>query len=163
MLSPRLILSIIILPVFVLLSACSDSGMTGLAPDQPIDDDVARNSGQDPEQTPLIVTDSGLQYEILKQTIGPKPLATSIVTVHYRGRLLDGTEFDSSYSRGEPSTFPLQGVIEGFAEGLQLMSVGSKYRFFLPPNLGYGDRGAPPLIPPDATLEFEIELLEINS
>ncbi|MBH16040.1 MAG: hypothetical protein CME30_02000 [Gemmatimonadetes bacterium] len=110
----------------------------------------------------VTVTDSGLQYEILEEATGPKPESTSQVRVHYRGTLIDGTEFDSSYSREEPATFGVQGVIPGFGEGLQLMSVGSKYRFFIPSDLGYGANGAGGgSIGPNATLIFELELLEI--
>ena len=110
----------------------------------------------------VTVTDSGLQYEILEEATGPKPESTSQVRVHYRGTLIDGTEFDSSYSREEPATFGVQGVIPGFGEGLQLMSVGSKYRFFIPSDLGYGAGGSPgSSIGPNATLIFELELLEI--
>lgn len=109
----------------------------------------------------VTVTDSGLQYEILEEATGAKPENTSQVRVHYRGTLLDGTEFDSSYDRGEPATFGVQGVIAGFGEGLQLMSVGSKYRFFIPSELGYGATGAGGDIGPNATLIFELELLEI--
>lgn len=109
----------------------------------------------------VTVTDSGLQYEILEEGTGPKPESTNQVRIHYRGTLLDGTEFDSSYSRNEPATFGVQGVIAGFGEGLQLMSVGSKYRFFIPAELGYGATGAGGDIGPNATLIFELELLEI--
>jgi len=107
-------------------------------------------------------TESGLQYMVLEEGEGPKPDATDQVTVHYRGTLIDGTEFDSSYNRGEPVTFPLDGVIPGWTEGLQLMSVGSKYRFFIPPQLAYGERGAGPLIGPNATLVFDVELISIQ-
>jgi len=107
------------------------------------------------------VTESGLQYEVLQQTTGAKPLATDKVKVHYTGTLIDGTVFDSSVERGEPITFPLNGVIPGWTEGLQLMSVGSKYRFYIPYNLAYGERGQGP-IPPFATLIFDVELLDIN-
>ncbi len=106
-------------------------------------------------------TDSGLQYEVLKQGDGAKPKATDQVKVHYRGTLLDGTEFDSSYSRGQPVTFPLNGVIKGWTEGLQLMPVGSKYKFYLPASLAYGEQGAGNKIAPNATLIFEVELLDI--
>ena len=106
-------------------------------------------------------TASGLQYEVLEEGSGPKPAATDRVRVHYRGTLIDGTEFDASYD-GDPVSFLLNGVIPGWTEGVQLMSVGSKYRFVLPPNLGYGARGSPPVIPPNATLIFEVELLGIE-
>jgi len=106
-------------------------------------------------------TDSGLQYEVIKQGDGAMPKATDQVKVHYRGTLLDGTEFDSSYSRGQPVTFPLNGVIKGWTEGLQLMKVGSKYRFWLPASLAYGEQGAGDKIAPNATLIFEVELLDI--
>ena len=109
----------------------------------------------------VTVTDSGLQYEILEEATGPNPASTSQVRIHYRGTLIDGTEFDSSYSRGEPATFGVGGVIPGFGEGLQLMSVGSKYRFFIPSDLAYGANGAGGAIGPNSTLIFELELLEI--
>lgn len=108
------------------------------------------------------VTESGLQYEILTAALGQKPKATDTVTCHYEGRLTDGTVFDSSYRRGEPASFPLQGVIAGWTEGLQLMAVGSKFRFTIPYQLGYGARGAGGSIPPYATLVFDVELLGIQ-
>jgi FKBP-type peptidyl-prolyl cis-trans isomerase len=108
----------------------------------------------------VIITSTGLQYEIITQTDGPKPAETDVVRVHYEGRLLDGTVFDSSISRGEPAEFPLNRVISGWTEGLQLMGVGSKFRFFIPSELGYGARGGGP-IPPYSTLIFEVELLDI--
>ena len=104
---------------------------------------------------------SGLQYEIIKKGEGPKPAATDKVKVHYHGTLLDGTVFDSSVDRGEPVTFPLNRVIKGWTEGVQLMSVGAKYRFFIPYDLAYGERGAGGMIGPYETLIFEVELLEI--
>ncbi|MBQ7631681.1 MAG: FKBP-type peptidyl-prolyl cis-trans isomerase [Paludibacteraceae bacterium] len=107
-------------------------------------------------------TASGLQYEVLEATLGQKPKATDTVRVHYEGTLIDGTVFDSSYKRGESIAFPLNGVIKGWTEGLQLMSVGSKYKFFIPYQLAYGERGAGASIPPYAALIFTVELLGIE-
>lgn len=106
-------------------------------------------------------TASGLQYEVINQGEGEQPLAEDIVTVHYRGTLTDGTEFDSSYARGEPASFPLNRVIPGWTEGLQLMKAGSKFKFYIPSELGYGEQ-AVGSIPPNSTLVFEVELLEIQ-
>ena len=108
------------------------------------------------------VTESGLQYEVLEETIGQKPKATNKVRVHYEGTLIDGTVFDSSYKRGESITFGLNQVIKGWTEGLQLMSIGSKYKFYLPYHLAYGERGAGANIPPYAALIFTVELLGIE-
>jgi FKBP-type peptidyl-prolyl cis-trans isomerase len=110
----------------------------------------------------VITTPSGLQYQVVKEGTGPKPTKENTVTVHYTGTLLDGTEFDSSVKRGEPATFPVGGVIPGWVEGLQLMTVGSQYKFFIPSSLGYGERGAGGQIPPFATLIFDVELISIN-
>ncbi|MDE1171121.1 MAG: FKBP-type peptidyl-prolyl cis-trans isomerase [Verrucomicrobium sp.] len=108
-------------------------------------------------------TASGLQYKVEKEGKGKKPSATSTVTVNYRGTLIDGKEFDSSYKRNEPATFPVNGVIPGWTEGLQLMTEGSKYQFFIPAKLAYGEQGAGNgVIPPGATLVFEVELLKID-
>ena len=106
---------------------------------------------------------SGLQYEILEAGSGPHPDPTSRVTVHYRGTLLDGTEFDSSYGRGEPATFGLDHVIAGWREALPLMPEGAKWKLFVPPDLAYGERGAGPRIPPNATLVFEVELVSAKA
>jgi FKBP-type peptidyl-prolyl cis-trans isomerase FkpA len=107
------------------------------------------------------ITPSGLQYEVLYQTEGPKPAITDIVTVNYEGRLIDGNVFDSSYDRGQPAEFPVDKVISGWTEGLQLMSIGSSYIFYVPSELGYGPGGYGP-IPPYAALIFTVELLDIK-
>ena len=108
------------------------------------------------------VTETGLQYEGLTPALGMKPVPADTVSCHYEGRLIDGTVFDSSYRRGEPASFPLQGVIRGWTEGLQLMSIGSKFRFFIPFELAYGAQGAGGSIPPYAALVFDVELLGIE-
>lgn len=113
------------------------------------------------ERSEVTVTESGLQYEVIKMGSGPKPDVNSTVRVHYVGTLIDGTEFDSSVRREEPAEFPLNGVIQGWTEALQLMPVGSKFKIYLPENLAYGARGAGSLIQPFSTLVFEVELLEI--
>lgn len=113
-------------------------------------------------KTGIVALSSGLQYEILSETEGSRPGAASAVTCHYEGRLLDGKIFDSSLKRNQPATFPLNRVIAGWTEGLQLMSEGSKYRFFIPPHLAYGDRQVGSDIPPNSTLIFEVELLKIG-
>lgn len=107
------------------------------------------------------VTASGLQYKVIKEGEGKKPLATDTVKVHYKGTLQNGTEFDSSYKREEPVTFKANQVISGWTEALQLMTPGSKYLLYLPPELAYGDRGAPPAIEPGSLLIFEVELVDI--
>ncbi|MFT5400974.1 MAG: FKBP-type peptidyl-prolyl cis-trans isomerase, partial [Gammaproteobacteria bacterium] len=114
------------------------------------------------EKEGVTVTASGLQYSVITEGDGAKPVATDQVTVHYRGTLLNGTEFDSSYSRNEPATFGLNQVIAGWTEGVQLMNVGSKYQFVIPYNLAYGERGAGSSIGPFETLIFEVELIEIK-
>jgi len=110
----------------------------------------------------VVALPSGLQYEVITEGTGGKPLATNKVTCHYHGTLIDGTVFDSSVKRGQPATFPLNAVIKGWTEGLQLMPTGSKWRFFIPPHLGYGERSAGPHIGPNSTLIFEVELLDVK-
>jgi len=110
----------------------------------------------------IVTLPSGLQYRILTAGAGPKPAATDTVSCNYRGTLTNGTEFDSSYKRGQPASFPVNGVIKGWTEALQLMPVGSKWQLFIPSELGYGDRGAGADIGPGATLIFEVELLSIQ-
>jgi len=105
-------------------------------------------------------TASGLQYKVIKEGTGAQPKATDTAKVNYRGTLINGKEFDSSYKRGEPATFPLNGVIKGWSEGLQLMKTGAKYQLFVPPALAYGERAVGPDLPANSTLIFEVELLE---
>jgi FKBP-type peptidyl-prolyl cis-trans isomerase len=110
----------------------------------------------------VVTTRSGLQYNVIREGEGPRPARDDVVLVHYEGRLIDGTVFDSSYQRGQPAAFPLDQVIPGWTEGVQLMPTGAKYHFVVPPDLAYGPRGAGGVIPPGAVLEFDIELLAIR-
>jgi FKBP-type peptidyl-prolyl cis-trans isomerase FklB len=110
----------------------------------------------------VVVLPSGLQYKVITEGSGPQPKATDTVSVNYRGTLVDGTEFDSSIKRGQPATFNVNGVIPGWTEALQLMREGSKWQLFIPPNLGYGERGAGGAIGPNAVLIFDVELISIN-
>jgi len=123
------------------------------------DDFLAQNKTKEG----VVALPDGLQYKVLKQGNGPKPTATDSVVCNYRGTLLDGTEFDSSYKRGQPATFPVNGVIKGWTEAVQLMPVGSKWQLFIPADLAYGNRGAGADIGPNATLIFEVELLSIQN
>lgn len=118
--------------------------------------------GTTPSDSTYMVTETGLKYVVVKAGDGAKPAATDAVTVHYTGRLTDGTVFDSSVSRGEPATFPLNRVIPGWTEGLQLMQVGGTTVFYIPSNLAYGEQGAPGAIPPNSDLIFEVQLLGVN-
>lgn len=110
----------------------------------------------------IVTTASGLQYEVLTEGTGASPSATDNVTVHYKGTTIDGEEFDSSYGRGEPATFPLNRVISGWTEGVQLMKEGAKYRFYIPSDLAYGAQGAGRAIGPNAALIFDVELIKVQ-
>jgi FKBP-type peptidyl-prolyl cis-trans isomerase len=114
------------------------------------------------QQEGVNITKSGLQYKIIEQGTGAQPQATDNVTVHYRGTLMNGQEFDSSYARGEPATFPLNGVIAGWTEGLQLMKEGGKFEFYIHPDLAYGESGAGGAIGPNAALVFQVELIKVG-
>lgn len=122
------------------------------------EDFFAKNKGKEGVKTLA----SGLQYKVIKAGAGKKPTINDSVTTHYQGTLVDGTEFDSSYKRGQPVTFPVSGVIAGWTEALQLMEEGAKWQLFIPPNLAYGERGTGGVIGPNATLIFEIELISIQ-
>ncbi len=113
------------------------------------------------KQDGVVILESGLQYKVITEGAGASPQADSKVEVHYRGALTDGTEFDSSYKRGEPASFPVSGVIPGWTEALQLMKEGDKWQLVIPSQLAYGERGAPPVIPANATLVFDVELIKV--
>ncbi len=128
--------------------------------------EAAKKAGEDflkenAKKEGVVVLPSGLQYQVIKEGTGRSPKATDNVKCHYEGRLIDGTMFDSSKKRGEPATFPLNGVIKGWTEGVQLMKEGAVYKFFIPYNLAYGENGAGSAIPPYAALVFDVELIEV--
>ena len=135
-------------------AAAAEAGKVAKAAGESFLADNAKKEG-------VVVLPSGLQYQVLKEGNGKKPSSTDQVKCHYEGTLIDGTIFDSSYQRNEPATFGLNQVIAGWTEGVQLMSEGSKYRFFIPYNLAYGERGAGAQIPPFAALVFDVELLKV--
>ena len=110
----------------------------------------------------VVTLPDGLQYKVIKAGTGPKPTISDTVTVHYEGKTVDGTEFDSSYKRGEPATFPVSGVIQGWTEALQLMPAGSTWELYIPASLAYGTRGAPPVIGPNEVLIFKVELISVD-
>lgn len=117
---------------------------------------------QNKEQRDIVTTESGLQYRIIEPGRGEPPKATDSVVVHYVGKLVDGTEFDSSYKRGKPASFKVNGVIKGWSEALQLMKQGARWQLFIPYDLAYGERGAPPAIPPYSSLIFDVNLISFN-
>lgn len=135
-------------------AAAAEAGKVAKAAGESFLADNAKKDG-------VVVLPSGLQYQVLKEGNGKKPSSTDQVKCHYEGTLIDGTIFDSSYQRNEPATFGLNQVIAGWTEGVQLMSEGAKYRFFIPYNLAYGERGAGAQIPPFAALVFDVELLKV--
>jgi FKBP-type peptidyl-prolyl cis-trans isomerase len=149
-------------------TAVSDEEMAQVMPrlQQAIQEDQMAEGraflAENAEKDGVTTTESGLQYEVLAEGEGATPQPGDQVTIHYRGTLVDGTEFDSSYGSGEPATFGVSGVIQGFSEGLQLMSVGSKYKLVIPSDLGYGPQGSGQAIGPNETLIFEVELLSIG-
>jgi|SRR5579862_8679187 len=117
---------------------------------------------QNKKKPGVVTLADGLQYKVITPGKGPKPTDTDVVTVHYAGKLIDGTEFDSSFKRGEPTTFPVNGVIPGWVEALKLMKVGSTWELFIPPALAYGEQGAPPSIGPNQALIFMVKLIDIK-
>jgi peptidylprolyl isomerase len=146
----------------LLLLGCKDSTPTKTEKSASANAPAAPSTGSS-EKNEMKTTASGLKYQVLKQGTGTvSPKATDTVNVHYHGTLLDGTVFDSSVQRGQPISFPLNGVIRGWTEGLQLMHVGDKFKFEIPPNLAYGPNSPSPKIPPNSTLVFEVELLGIQ-
>lgn len=136
--------------------------LTSLAVAQSALQDGQRFLKENAEKPGVSTTSSGLQYKVLHEGSGKSPKATDIVVVNYRGTLINGKEFDSSYKAGKPIEFPLNRVIPGWTEGVQLMKEGAKYEFYIPPNLAYGSRGAGGVIGPDETLIFEVELLKVK-
>ncbi len=143
-----LILATTLIPTILMAQSALEKGQQFLA--------------ENGKRSEVTTTASGLQYEVLTEGSGKSPKATDTVEVNYRGTTIDGTEFDSSYKRGESISFPLNGVIAGWTEGVQLMKEGAKYRFFIPSELAYGKRGAGGAIGPDETLIFDVELIEVK-
>ena len=141
------------------LVSCSSNKSATSAPEGASSQAYLEKAASEPG---AVKTSSGLIYRDLKVGTGPSPKATDVVTVHYKGTLVDGTEFDSSYKRNEPASFPLSGVIPCWTEGVQHMKEGGKAQLVCPAAIAYGDRGSPPVIPPGATLIFEIELIKIG-
>ena len=152
-----------VLAPLLLLLGCKESTQTTADKPAATNTPPATASAANTGKTEMKTTASGLKYQVLKQGAGTvSPKATDTVNVHYHGTLLNGTVFDSSVERGQPISFPLNGVIPGWTEGLQLMKVGDKFKFEIPPNLAYGPASPSPKIPPNSTLVFEVELLDIR-
>lgn len=151
------------LAVALFLVGCNNSTQPGADPRATTNAAPATAGATSGSEKQMTTTPSGLKYQVMKRGTGTvSPKATDTVNVHYHGTLLNGTVFDSSVQRGQPISFPLNGVIRGWTEGVQLMKVGDKFKFEIPPNLAYGEAGAPPTIPPNSTLVFEVELLGIQ-
>ncbi|MFC7049105.1 FKBP-type peptidyl-prolyl cis-trans isomerase [Emcibacter nanhaiensis] len=150
------------------ISGCSESDQSSddqATPQSEKEEQVSESKSfleENKDKPGIIVTESGLQYRVLLEGTGKSPKATDTVTVHYEGTLTDGTKFDSSYDRGTPLSFPLNQVIRGWTEGLQLMKEGGKYKFFIPSELAYGPRGAGGVIGPNEDLIFTVELIRVN-
>lgn len=153
----------LLIPAVLLLAGCSkDEPATASKSESAVPTGPVANATNAPS-TDVVTTASGLKYQVLKRGTGTvSPKASDTVKVHYHGTLLDGTVFDSSVQRGEPISFPLNAVIPGWTEGLQLMKVGDKFKFTIPPDLAYGPNSPSPKIPPNSTLVFEVELLGIQ-
>ncbi len=157
----------LVILVLVLLAGGSyflyqQEGPPSTPPEQAVKPDMEQVEPKEPKAAAEVQTSSGLKYQVLAEGSGGSPQLSSQVTVHYRGTLENGKEFDNSYRRKEPATFPVNGVIPGWTEALLLMKVGDKWKLTIPPELGYGSSGAGGVIPPNATLIFEVELLEIH-
>lgn len=153
-------------PIFLIITFISGLSMTSLSQADTAQKNLEEGAAflaENANKEGVVTTASGLQYLVLKAGEGASPSTTDRVTVHYSGTTLDGDEFDSSYKRGQPATFPLNGVIGGWTEGLQLMKEGGKNRLFIPSKLAYGERGAGRDIGPNATLIFEVELIRIGN
>ncbi|MEO0413936.1 MAG: FKBP-type peptidyl-prolyl cis-trans isomerase [Verrucomicrobiota bacterium] len=161
----RPILTVAAAMIFTLLVSCKSNEPDTVAPSSPYSADPNAPAANSPaaatDADGYTTTYSGLKYKVIREGTGRQPISYNKVKVHYHGTLPNGTVFDSSVQRGKPSTFGLNQVIQGWTEGIPLMKEGAKYRFIVPPHLGYGERGSPPKIGPNQTLIFDVELLEV--